>query len=95
MFTNTRSDIYIYVHTYIIHVVYCSFLLFVSVVKDCHHLHSSECGSDCSSFRISFSFPPPYLSALSAVRVNTETPTEVSWITGIILQATVPKIHSS
>lgn len=27
--------------------------------------------------------------------MNTETPTEVNWMTGISLQATVPKIHSS
>lgn len=36
-----------------------------------------------------------YLSALSAVSVNTDTPTEVSWMTGMSLQAASPNTHSS
>lgn len=36
-----------------------------------------------------------HLSAESAVSVNTDTPTEDSWINGISLQPTRPKTHSS
>lgn len=36
-----------------------------------------------------------HLSALSAVSVNTDTPTEVSWITGMSLHAASPNTHSS
>jgi len=36
-----------------------------------------------------------YLSALRAVSVKTETPTEVSWMAGMSLQPTSPKSHSS
>lgn len=36
-----------------------------------------------------------YLSALRAVRVNTETPTEVSWMAGMSLQPSLPNTHSS
>lgn len=36
-----------------------------------------------------------YLSALSAVSVNTDTPTEVSWMTGMSLHAASPNTHSS
>lgn len=38
---------------------------------------------------------PSYLSALSAVSVNTDTPTEVSWMTGMSLHAASPNTHSS
>lgn len=36
-----------------------------------------------------------YLSAARAVRVNTDTPTDVSWINGISLHPVLPKSHSS
>lgn len=36
-----------------------------------------------------------YLSAERAVRVNTDTPTEVSWMKGMTLQPTLPNSHSS
>lgn len=36
-----------------------------------------------------------YLSAERAVRVKTETPTDVSWMKGMTLQPTLPNNHSS
>ena len=39
--------------------------------------------------------PHTYLSAERAVRVNTDTPTEVSWMNGMTLQPTLPNSHSS
>lgn len=39
--------------------------------------------------------PLAYLSAARAVRVNTDMPTDVSWINGISLHPVLPKSHSS
>lgn len=56
----------------------------------CMELQNKKMRTD---FRLNVS--SSYLSALSAVSVNTDTPTEVSWMTGMSLHAASPNTHSS